>query len=165
MNFVNQHASLLTPRNIAIAVVVFIVFVIILVVAFKKPEAKKEETTKSTFDAQPFPSATFGGNFARGGGNNPVWWLGAQHAGRGGTIDTPSTQYSIATLTGTGVDTSAYCKGAGVWNDEVAYEAAALAQMQAVPGPVVDAVQAATATSGSYSDDALTVLMNGGAIA
>jgi hypothetical protein len=75
------------PMAAAITIAVLVVLLIILIIV--AVEYKKEaDSSKSKFGVSRYNNLNMGGN-------NPMWWNGAGHAGKGGTIDRDPTQYHM----------------------------------------------------------------------
>jgi len=123
------------------------------------------ENQKSGMDSAPAVAATSGvagSNNLVTSSNSPMWWLGAQHAGNGGTVDTKATPQSLAMLLGGGPSLKKYCEGSGVWDSDASFEAAGLARMQSLPPDATAAAEIAAPGATSLSDSQLQQMMLSG---
>ena len=123
------------------------------------------ENQKSGMDSASAVAATSGvagSNNMVTGSNSPIWWLGAQHSGTGGSIDTKETPQTLATLLGGGPGLNKYCEGSGVWDKDAALEAAGLARMQSLPPDALAAAEIASPGATSLSDSQLQQMMLSG---
>jgi len=122
------------------------------------------ENQKSGMDSASAVAATSGvagSNNLVTSSNSPIWWLGAQHSGSGGSIDTNATPQSLSVLYGGSSDgLKKYCESP--WDHEASVEAAGLARMQALPPDATAAAEIATPGATSLSDSQLQQMMLSG---